>query len=100
MEVLVSFFFSQLSITKKRKKERNGAHQRIGGFCLQLSKVYPELSFIVQDRAPALEQAKREVWPRENPEALSTGRVEFLAHDFFKTNPVVGADIYWLRYIL
>lgn len=71
-----------------------------GGFCLQLSKIYPDLSFIVQDRAPALAQAQREIWPRENPEALSTGRVRFLEHNFFNVNPVVGADVYWLRYIL
>jgi hypothetical protein len=65
-----------------------------------LSKIYPDLKFIVQDRAPALEQAQREIWPRENPEALNTGRVRFLEHDFFNPNPIVGADVYWLRYIL
>ncbi|KAJ5118256.1 hypothetical protein N7448_009971 [Penicillium atrosanguineum] len=72
----------------------------LGGFCLQLSKIYPDLNFIVQDRAPALAQAQSTIWPVENPEALKTGRVKFLEHDFFNSNPVVGADIYWLRYIL
>jgi hypothetical protein len=28
------------------------------------------------------------------------GRVKFMKHDFFTCNPVHGADIYWLRYIL
>ncbi|KAJ5476098.1 hypothetical protein N7475_001827 [Penicillium sp. IBT 31633x] len=72
----------------------------VGGFCLQLSKIYPNLNFVVQDRAPALAQAQGEIWPRENPQALSQGRVKFLEHDFFNTNPVIGADVYWLRYIL
>ncbi|KAL4890073.1 S-adenosyl-L-methionine-dependent methyltransferase [Aspergillus ambiguus] len=72
----------------------------VGGFCLQLSKIYPDLSFIVQDRAPVLAQAQQEIWPRENPQALDNGRVQFLEHNFFNPNPVVGADIYWLRYIL
>ncbi|KAJ5892735.1 hypothetical protein N7504_009426 [Penicillium tannophilum] len=72
----------------------------VGGFCLQLSKIYPDLSFIVQDRAPVLAQAQREIWPLENPQALNTGRVKFLEHDFFNLNPVTGADVYWLRYIL
>jgi hypothetical protein len=54
----------------------------------------------VQDRAPVLAQARREIWPRENPQALNNGRVKFLEHNFFDPNPVVGADIYWLRYIL
>jgi len=45
-------------------------------------------------------QAKEEVWPKENPEALKCGRVSFMQHDFFEINPVKGADVYWLRYIL
>ncbi|KAL7622056.1 hypothetical protein AAE478_007557 [Parahypoxylon ruwenzoriense] len=72
----------------------------VGGFCLQLSRIYPDLRFILQDRAPALKQAQTEVWPRENPGALQQGRIEFVTHDFFNSNPTKGADIYWLRYIL
>ncbi|KAL9599305.1 MAG: hypothetical protein Q9219_003932 [cf. Caloplaca sp. 3 TL-2023] len=72
----------------------------VGGFCLQLSHLYPSLRFIIQDRAPVLEQAKAAVWPKENPEAVESGRVSFVAHDFFIENPVKGADIYWLRYII
>ncbi|KAI0512934.1 S-adenosyl-L-methionine-dependent methyltransferase [Xylaria bambusicola] len=72
----------------------------VGGFCLQLSHIYPDLQFVVQDRAPALQQAQTEVWPRENAEALTAGRVKFMPHDFFDVNPVKNADVYWLRYIL
>lgn len=72
----------------------------VGGFCLQLSHIYPQLRFVIQDRAPALEQAQKEIWPRENPNALKSGRVQFQPHDFFEPNPVQGADVYWLRYIL
>lgn len=82
------------------ERQRETQLKRTGGFCLQLSKIYPDLFFTVQDRAPALEQAKHEVWPRENPQALADGRVEFFVHDFFKENPVAGADVYWLRYVL
>lgn len=71
-----------------------------GGFCIQLSHIYPQLRSIIQDRAPALEQAQAEIWPRENPSALKSGRVQFQPHDFFEPNPVQGADVYWLRYIL
>ncbi|KAJ8124187.1 hypothetical protein ONZ43_g41 [Nemania bipapillata] len=71
-----------------------------GGFCLQLSHIYPELKFVLQDRAPAVKQAQSEVWPRENPEALKAGRIQFVVHDFFNTNPVLHADVYWLRYII
>ncbi|KAL2869086.1 O-methyltransferase tpcA [Aspergillus lucknowensis] len=72
----------------------------VGGFCIQLSHLYPELNFVVQDRAPALKQAQSSVWPKENPKALAEGRVSFVTHDFFNDNPVKGADVYWLRYIM
>ena len=72
----------------------------LGGFTLQLSRLYPKLRFIVQDRGAPLKQAKSTVWPKENPTALAEGRVEFMEHDFFQLNPVTGAEVYWLRYIL
>jgi hypothetical protein len=71
-----------------------------GGFCLQLSSIYPDLSFIVQDSEEFLRQGQEEVWPAKAPEVLASGRVTFMAHDFFTPNPVEGAAIYWLRYIL
>ncbi|KAK7745653.1 hypothetical protein SLS62_009694 [Diatrype stigma] len=73
----------------------------VGGFSLQLSKLYPDLNFIIQDRAPVLKQAETEIWPSQHPEALvEPRRVRFQPHDFFEPNPVVGADVYWLRYVL
>lgn len=73
-----------------------------GGFSLQLSKLYPDLNFIIQDRAPVLKQAETEIWPRQHPAALATQgrRVRFQPHDFFEPNPVAHADVYWLRYVL
>ncbi|PWY93216.1 S-adenosyl-L-methionine-dependent methyltransferase [Aspergillus sclerotioniger CBS 115572] len=72
----------------------------VGGFCLQLSHLYSHLRFVIQDRSPVLSQAEHEVWPQENPDALARGSVQFIVHDFFDPNPVIGADVYWLRYIL
>ncbi|KAJ5546948.1 hypothetical protein N7494_004533 [Penicillium frequentans] len=72
----------------------------VGGFPLQLSKVYPDLRFVVQDRGPVVKQGLERFWPKENPSALEAGRVQFLEHSFFNKNPVEGADIYYLRYIL
>ncbi|KAL4889029.1 S-adenosyl-L-methionine-dependent methyltransferase [Aspergillus ambiguus] len=72
----------------------------VGGFSLQLSKVYPDLRFVIQDRGPVLQQGRERVWPTENPRALKTGRVEFMEHNFFDTNPIEGADVYFLRYVL
>ena len=67
---------------------------------MQLSKVYSELRFVVQDRAPVVKQGLEQVWPKENPEAVKTGRIEFQPHSFFDKNPVEGADVYVLRYVL
>ncbi|KAJ6259262.1 O-demethylpuromycin-O-methyltransferase [Drechslerella dactyloides] len=72
----------------------------MGGFSLGLSHLYPDLNFVIQDRGKTLSKGEAEVWPRENPSALQQGRVKFIEHDFFEENPVKGADIYWLRYIL
>ncbi|KAJ5769698.1 hypothetical protein N7520_004257 [Penicillium odoratum] len=72
----------------------------VGGFPLQLSKVYPDLRFVVQDRGPVVKQGLERVWPKENPSALEAGRVQFLEHSFFNKNPVEGADVYYLRYVL
>lgn len=71
-----------------------------GGFCLQLAQLYPNLKLVLQDREPAVKKAEGEVWPKENPEALTTGRIRFVPHDFFQPNPEHDADVYWLRYIL
>lgn len=72
----------------------------MGGFALQLSHLYPKLNFVIQDRGPVIQQAERTVWAKEAPEALSKGRVSFVEHDFFTPNPVTGAGVYWLRYIM
>ena len=69
-----------------------------GGFSIQLSKLYPKLKFVIQDRGPAIAQARDTIWPKENPAALA--RVEFMEHDFFQPNPVQDAAVYWLRYVL
>ncbi|CAN9179538.1 unnamed protein product [Alternaria sp. RS040] len=72
----------------------------VGGFPLQLLNVYPKLKFVVQDRPENVERGEHEVYPKEAPDAVSSGRVTFQAHDFFQPNPVKNADVYWLRGIL
>lgn len=71
----------------------------VGGMCLDLGSLYPHLQFVIEDRAPVLEQA-RAIWAKELPEHVAGNRVSFLPHDFFTEQPVKGADVYNLRYIL
>lgn len=47
-----------------------------------------------------VKQGLEQVWPKENPEALKDGRVQFVAHSFFDKNPTEEADVYFLRYVL
>ncbi|KAL8784354.1 MAG: hypothetical protein Q9213_004006 [Squamulea squamosa] len=72
----------------------------VGGFVLQLLPVYPQLKFVVQDRLENVKQGETEIFPCEAPDAIPSGRVTFMAHDFFHENPVKSADVYWLRGIL
>ncbi|KAK0615277.1 S-adenosyl-L-methionine-dependent methyltransferase [Bombardia bombarda] len=72
----------------------------VGSFCLSLSHLYPDLQFVVQDRAPVLRQAETQVWPKEHPAALEAGRVRFVPHDMFGPQPIKNAEVYWLRYIM
>ncbi|KAI0789398.1 S-adenosyl-L-methionine-dependent methyltransferase [Abortiporus biennis] len=71
----------------------------IGEMCIDLSKKYPDLKFVVEDRPSVVEQAP-EVWQQEHSAALQAGRVKFIAHDFFTEQPIKNAEIYHLRYIL
>ncbi|KAI5861287.1 putative O-methyltransferase [Durotheca rogersii] len=71
----------------------------VGSFDLQLARLYPDLRFVVQDLSTVTEQGLS-LWKEEYPEAVESGRVQFMEHDFFTPNPVVGADIYWMRHVL
>ncbi|OAP57195.1 hypothetical protein AYL99_07933 [Fonsecaea erecta] len=71
----------------------------VGSFCMQLRDHHPSLNLVVQDREHVIQQATA-VWETKQCSAIADGRVKLVAHDFFKKNPVVGAEIYWLRYIV
>lgn len=66
---------------------------------MQLHNTYPELNFVVQDRKPVIQQALL-AWETKYPAAISKGKVKLAAHDFFEKNPVLGAEVYWLRHIM
>lgn len=83
-----------------RTKQIANSFLVLGGFVLQLLPIYPKLRFVVQDRPENIELAEKEIFPREFPDAIPSGRVKLMAHDFFVPNPVRGADVYWLRAIL
>ncbi|KAI5925278.1 S-adenosyl-L-methionine-dependent methyltransferase [Camillea tinctor] len=71
----------------------------IGGFSLQLSRVYPSLNFVIQDREGTVAEGKQ-FWGKKSPQDLDSGRVRLVPHDFFTENPIKEAEAYLLRYIL
>ncbi|KAI1345901.1 S-adenosyl-L-methionine-dependent methyltransferase [Xylaria sp. FL0043] len=64
-----------------------------GFVCVALARKYPSMSFIVQDLEPVITEAKENV----PPDVAS--RVSFMVHNFFKPQPVSGADVYFFRWI-
>lgn len=70
-----------------------------GGTSLDLSRKFPNLSFVVEDRPSTIQQAEY-VWAHEYPQAIQTGRVKLVPHNFFSKQPIRGAEVYFMRYIL
>src|SRR6266446_6344938 len=69
----------------------------VGNIPLQLAKAHPKLQLILQDLPERIKQAKDEVWPKECPEAIAENRITFEPIDFFKSSPVPGCDVYYVR---
>lgn len=64
-----------------------------GSVSVALAKAYSRLRFVVQDLAGTVEAGAAQL-----DEELRS-RVEFMPHDFFETQPVKGADVYFFRFI-
>jgi hypothetical protein len=69
----------------------------IGNITLQLAKAHPNLQLVLQDLPERMKQAGNEVWPKECPEAIAENRITFEPIDFFKSSPVPGCDVYYVR---
>ncbi|GAB7353320.1 hypothetical protein MBLNU459_g3816t1 [Dothideomycetes sp. NU459] len=76
----------------------NGKVVDVGGsqghVSLAIADRAPRLNFIVQDQPEMISQGKAALPPYMKP------RLQFMAHNFFERNPVDGADVYLLRFIL
>jgi SAM-dependent methyltransferase len=83
--------FDWASLGRARIVDVGGSH---GLVSIDLAKAFPDLQFVVQDLPKVIADAKTKV-PAELAE-----RVTFMAHDFFKEQPVKDADIYYFRWIL
>lgn len=65
-----------------------------GGVAIEIARHLTDIKCIVQDLPDVIEGA-------EVPEDLKSGeRLRFMVHDFFQEQPVKGADVYLLRWVL
>ncbi|KAJ7028950.1 S-adenosyl-L-methionine-dependent methyltransferase [Mycena alexandri] len=71
----------------------------VGSQCLPLAKKFPQLSFVVQDRAPVIQEAVK-FWSEVLPEHYKNGKVLLEVHDFFAPQPVRKVSVFLLRMIM
>ncbi|KAI0795363.1 S-adenosyl-L-methionine-dependent methyltransferase [Irpex lacteus] len=71
----------------------------VGGQTLILAKEFDHLNFVVQDRAPLIENEATKFWNEKFPEAISSGRVKLQGHDIFSPQPVRNAAVFLVRAI-
>lgn len=67
----------------------------MGHASIALAEKFPNLKFIVQDLPEITAKGEQQSLP-----ASVQTRLSFQAHDFFTPQPVAGADVYFLRFIL
>jgi hypothetical protein len=65
-----------------------------GEYSIAIAQKYPRIKIIIQDLPDVVQRAQLSV-----PAELSD-RVHFMDHDFFTEQPVKGADVYLMRWIL
>ncbi|KAI1473841.1 S-adenosyl-L-methionine-dependent methyltransferase [Daldinia eschscholtzii] len=79
---------------------RGGTMVDVGGshgfVDVHLAKVYNNIKFVVQDLPSTVESAPKPICA----DVKISKRISFMAHDFFKEQPVYGADVYFFRWIM
>jgi len=72
----------------------------VGSVTHTLAKRYPQLHYIVQDVKDVIEKDAPKYWEDKLPSALTERRVELQTINFFESQPVKGADVYFMRLVL
>ncbi|KIL63447.1 hypothetical protein M378DRAFT_1047277 [Amanita muscaria Koide BX008] len=70
----------------------------VGTGSMILAREFPNFRFVVQDISP-VEQGLQ-IWKKEMPDALESGRVKFEAHDFFTPQPKTAASVFLVKRVL
>ncbi|GAA6013297.1 hypothetical protein JCM10207_000847 [Rhodosporidiobolus poonsookiae] len=71
-----------------------------GAVSRKVAEAFPNLKLTLQDRPEVMQGPAQELWQSEMPDALESGRVMLMPHDFYQPQPVKGANMYLMRYII
>ncbi|KAI5479075.1 S-adenosyl-L-methionine-dependent methyltransferase [Pseudohyphozyma bogoriensis] len=71
-----------------------------GAVSLLLAEEAPHVNLVLEDRSEVITGGTRPLWEKEHAELLTSGRVKLVEHDFFTAQPITGADVYFLRWII
>lgn len=71
----------------------------VGSVAHALAEKFPDLHYVVQDRAKTMKEDAHRYWCDHMPEALSSGKVILEVHDFFTEQPRKATDVFILRFI-
>ncbi|TDZ40854.1 O-methyltransferase aurJ [Colletotrichum trifolii] len=74
-----------------------GSH---GQLAAHVAKRFPRLDFVVQDLPETVAAARDAFEADDTLDAAVKSRIRFVSHDFFTAQPVVDADVYFLRMII
>ena len=70
----------------------------VGGAAIALVEAFPHLKLVVQDLPANVDNGRKAL--ESSPNASLTERITFQGHDFMTPQPVLDADVYFLRMIL
>ncbi|KAF8622414.1 hypothetical protein AX15_007060 [Amanita polypyramis BW_CC] len=71
----------------------------IGSVSLVLARAFNNLNIIIQDLPQVIDDGAK-IWNQELPEAVSTGRVKFEAHNFFEAQPRKNVSVFFMKSIM
>jgi len=71
----------------------------VGSVTQILARHFSKPQYVIQDLAKVIPGSKQ-FWQTTFPDAVSEGRVKFQVHNFFEPQPVSGAAVYFMRFVL
>ncbi|KAK4691467.1 hypothetical protein P7C71_g5537, partial [Lecanoromycetidae sp. Uapishka_2] len=89
------------AVEKKRSVQVVDVGGGHGGVSIALVKAFSTFELIVQDLPDVVKEGRKLLTDENSKDSkIWKKRVSFMEHDFFKEQPIKGADVYFARWIL